>query len=61
MTKQEIQNSICILSREKECVQQAIEACVDGGGYVSPDGMIRADDYVNACSIAIAVLMEKMK
>lgn len=45
-----------ILLREKECVQQAIQNSVDESGYVSPDGLIRADDYVNACSVAIDAL-----
>ena len=48
--------TIKILSREKECVQQALQKCADGSGYVSPDGMIRAADYVEACSVAIAAL-----
>lgn len=48
--------AIKILSREKECVQQALQKCADGSGYVSPDGMIRAADYVEACSVALAAL-----
>lgn len=53
MTREE---AIKILSREKECVQQALQRCADGSGYVSPDGMIRAADYVEACSVALAAL-----
>ena len=53
MTRKE---AIKILSREKECVQQALQKCADGSGYVSPDGMIRAVDYVEACSVALAAL-----
>ena len=49
MTKEDIKSAILVLSREME-----------GTGYVSPDGLIHADDYVNACSTALAVLNEKM-
>ena len=51
--------AIRILSRERECVQQHLDVAADGGGYVSPDGMIRALDYVEACAVAIAALHEK--
>ena len=50
-----------ILSRERECVQQHLDVAADGGGYVSPDGMIRALDYVEACAVAIAALHERQR
>ena len=50
-----------ILSRERECVQQRLDVAADGGGYVSPDGMIRALDYVEACAVAIAALHERQR
>ena len=53
MTREE---AIKILQREKDCVQQAIQTAVDGQGYVSPDGMIRAEDYVEACAAALSAL-----
>ena len=58
MTRKE---AIKILSREKECVQQALQKCADGSGYVSPDGMIRAADYVEACSVALAALRAQQR
>lgn len=58
MTREE---AIKILSREKECVQQALQKCADGSGYVSPDGMIRAADYVEACSVALAALRDQQE
>ena len=60
MTKEDIKSAILVLSREKECVLQAINNSMEGTGYVSPDGLIHADDYVNACSTALAVLNEEM-
>lgn len=53
MTREE---AIKVLTREKDYVQQKIQEAVDGNGYVSPDGLIRADDYVEACTLAISVL-----
>ena len=53
MTREE---ALKILQREKDCVQQAIQTAVDGQGYVSPDGMIRAEDYVEACAAALSAL-----
>ena len=50
------EKAITILQREKDCVQQAIQNAVDGDGYVSPDGMIRAEDYVEACVTALTAL-----
>lgn len=43
MTKEDIKSAILVLSREKECVQQAINNSMEGTGYVSPDGLIHAD------------------
>lgn len=51
--------AIKILSREKECVLQEIEKTGENNGYVSPDGLIRASDYVEACSVAIEALLER--
>lgn len=56
MTKDE---AIKVLQREKDCVQQAIQKATDGYGYVSPDGLIRADDYVEACTKAISALRQQ--
>lgn len=53
MTREE---AIKVLQREKDCVQQAIQSATECGGYVSPDGQIRADDYVDACAVAISAL-----
>jgi len=53
MTREE---TIKIFAREKDCVQQALQQCADGGGYVSPDGMIRAADYVEALTVGIDAL-----
>ena len=50
------EKAITILQREKDCVQQAIQNAVYGDGYVSPDGMIRAEDYVEACVTALTAL-----
>ena len=55
MTKEE---AIMVLQREKDYVQQAIQKATDGDGYVSPDGLIRADDYVDACTEAISALRQ---
>lgn len=56
MTKKE---AIKVLQREKYYVQQAIQKATDGDGYVSPDGLIRADDYVEACTEAISALRQQ--
>lgn len=56
MTRKE---AIKICTREKECVQAALDACADGGHYVSPDGIIKAADYVEAMGMAIAALREQ--
>lgn len=53
MTREE---AIHVLAREKDYVLQKIQEAVDGNGYVSPDGLIRADDYVEACTLAISAL-----
>lgn len=56
MTREE---AIKVCVREKECVQTALNACADGIGYVSPDGVITAFDYVDALDMAISALMEQ--
>lgn len=56
MTREE---AIKVCTREKECVQSALNACADGGRYVSPDGIITATDYVEAMDMAIAALREQ--
>lgn len=56
MTRKE---AIKICSREKEQIQQALDACADGDNYVSPDGTITALDYVEAMDMAISALREK--
>lgn len=56
MTREE---AIKVLQREKDYVQQAIQKATDGDGYVSPDGLIRADDYVEACTEAISALRQQ--
>ena len=56
MTREE---AIKVCIREKECVQAELNSCADGNGYVSPDGMIRASDYVDALDMAIAALREQ--
>jgi hypothetical protein len=53
------EEAIKICTREKECVQGALDACADGGHYVSPDGVITALDYVEALDMAIAALREQ--
>lgn len=60
MRNQEIKDAIRVLSRERDIVQQAIDKCAEGTGYVSPDGMINAADYVTACSTAITILNEHL-
>lgn len=45
---------ICI--REKEYTQHCFDNAIEGKGYVSPDGLIRAADYVEALSLAIRAL-----
>lgn len=50
------EDAIKVLTREKDYVQQKIQEAVDGDGYVSPDGLIRADDYIEACTLAISTL-----
>ena len=50
--------AILICSREKEQVQQTLDECANGNGYVSPDGIITALDYVEAMSLAISALRE---
>jgi len=52
------EKAILICSREKEQVQQALDECANGDGYVSPDGIITALDYVEAMSLAISALRE---
>ena len=56
MTREE---AIKVCTREKECVQSALDACADGGHYVSPDGIITAFDYVVALDMAISALREQ--
>ena len=56
MTREE---AIKVCAREKDCVQSALDACADGGHYVSPDGIITAADYVEAMSMAISALREQ--
>ena len=56
MTREE---AIKVCTREKDCVQSALDACADGGHYVSPDGIITAVDYVEALNMAIAALREQ--
>lgn len=56
MTREE---AIKVLQREKDYVQQAIQKATYGDGYVSPDGLIRADDYVAACTEAISALRQQ--
>ena len=56
MTREE---AIRICTREKDCVQGALDVCADGGHYVSPDGIITALDYVDALDMAIAALREQ--
>ena len=56
MTREE---AIKICIREKDCVQSALDACADGGHYVSPDGIITAADYVEAMGMAISALREQ--
>ena len=53
------EDAIKVCTREKECVQSALDACADGGYYVSPDEIITAFDYVEALSMAISALREK--
>ena len=50
------EEAVHVLQREKDYVQQSIQNAVDGNGYVSPDGLIRAEDYVKACTVAISAL-----
>ena len=54
-----MEEAIKICTREKGCVQGALDACADGGHYVSPDGIITALDYVEALDMAIAALREQ--
>lgn len=56
MTNEE---AIKICTREKERVQSALDACADGGHYVSPDGIITAVDYVEALGMAISALRKQ--
>ena len=56
MTREE---AIVVCVREKECVQNALNGCTEGTDYVSPDGIIRATDYVDAMNMAIAALREQ--
>lgn len=49
--------AVKILSRERDYVNNALQNCADGEGYVSPDGMIRAMDYVEALTYAICAIM----
>ena len=53
------EQAIKVCTREKECVQSALDVCADGGHYVSPDGIITAMDYVEAMDMAIAALREQ--
>lgn len=54
------QDALKILSREKEAVQSKLQDTSDSDGYVSPDGMIRASDYVDACSYVLEILHERI-
>ena len=54
-----MEEAIKVCVREKECVQTTLNSCADGIGYVSPDGMIRASDYVDALDTAISALREQ--
>lgn len=53
-------DALKILSREKEAVQRKLQDVSNGDGYVSPDGMIRASDYVDACSYVMEILRERI-
>ena len=56
MTRKE---AIKVCTREKAYVQSELDACSVNDGYVSPDGIITAADYVEAMSMAISALREQ--
>ena len=56
MTREE---AIKVCVRERAYVQSELDACSVNDGYVSPDGIITAADYVEAMTMAISALREQ--